>query len=66
MKLSKTNINKDVTGKNKRFTEKTQFTNIIMNLDTWIKDFLKGTWVGGTLTKFSQEEILKETLNFVF
>ena len=30
-----------------------------MNLGTWIKDILKGIWVGGTLIKFSQENILK-------
>ena len=30
-----------------------------MNLGTWIKDILKGIWVGGTLIKFLQENILK-------
>ena len=32
-----------------------------MNLGTWIKDILEDTWVGGTLTKFSKEVILKNT-----
>ena len=39
--------------------KKKQFTIIFTNLDTWIKDILQGTLVGGTLTKFSQEIILK-------
>ena len=32
-----------------------------MNLGTWIKDILEDTWVGGTLTKFLKEVILKNT-----
>ena len=32
-----------------------------MNLDTWIKNILKDTWVGGTLTKYLPEVILKNT-----
>ena len=59
MKYFTTNTNQDVIGKNQRSTEKTQFTIIIMNLGTWIKDILKDTYVGGFFIKFSQEKKLK-------